>query len=190
MGVKVTFTLQVAAGARVAPQVVVLAKSPEAAMEVIFNVPLPSLVRLMVWIAEVVVTTWLGKVRLGGLIRATGTSGAVPVPLKGTVCGLPGALLVKVRIPTLVPVAVGENLTEAVQERPGLRLTPQVSLIRKSPETEMPIFLRTAFPLLVRVTIWAVVVEPTRVEANSRLDGEILAMGVVGALPVPVRLTV
>jgi putative effector of murein hydrolase LrgA (UPF0299 family) len=39
----------------------------------------------------------------------------LPVPLNGTVCGLPGALSLMLTLAMRLPTAVGENVTEIVQ---------------------------------------------------------------------------
>ena len=50
----------------------------------------------------------------------------VPVPLRATVCVVPTALSVTVRVPLTGPALVGAKLTEMGQEDPGARLLPQV----------------------------------------------------------------
>ncbi len=43
------------------------------------------------------------------------TAGAVPVPLRPTVCGLPAALSLMLSVPVRVPVWIGVNVTFNVQ---------------------------------------------------------------------------
>jgi len=45
----------------------------------------------------------------------SGAVGAVPVPVNGTVCGLPPALSVIVSVPARAPSTVGVNVTLIVQ---------------------------------------------------------------------------
>jgi hypothetical protein len=45
-----------------------------------------------------------------------------PVPERATLCGLPGALSVMVKVPVMFPVAVGSKNTPSVQIAPGARL--------------------------------------------------------------------
>jgi hypothetical protein len=54
------------------------------------------------------------------------TAGATPVPVRLTVCGLPLALSVMVRVPLRTPVAVGVKVTLIVQLAPAPTLAPQV----------------------------------------------------------------
>jgi hypothetical protein len=94
------------------------------------------------------------------------TAGAVPVPLKLTICGLPLALSVRVRPPERLPVAVGVNVTLITQLLPGgtgvlvLQLVP-LAATAKSPVTPMLVKLKDAVPLLVTVTALAALVVPT-----------------------------
>ena len=85
------------------------------------------------------------------------TLGAVPVPLKLTVCGLPLALSVSVRLPERLPVAVGVNVTLITQTPLAatgalvLQVVP-LAAIAKSPVTAMFVKVKDAVPLLVTVT--------------------------------------
>ena len=94
------------------------------------------------------------------------TLGAVPVPLKLTVCGLPLALSVSVRLPDWLPVAVGVNVTLITQLLPAatgavvLQVVP-LAAIAKSPVTVMPVKVKDAVPVLVTVTGLAALVVPT-----------------------------
>jgi hypothetical protein len=47
---------------------------------------------------------------------------ADPVPLRDTVCGLLFAESLKLRVPVRTPVALGENVTDAVQLAPAARV--------------------------------------------------------------------
>src|SRR5205807_2157813 len=103
--------------------------------------------------------------RLVGLRLTAGLDAVVPEPLKATVCGLPLALSVMVTLALLEPVAVGENVTLIVQEAPAasvLELLGHVLVWAKSPALvpvrPMLLMVRAAVPLLVSVTVWAVLV--------------------------------
>lgn len=64
----------------------------------------------------------------------------VPVPVKGAVCGLPGALSVMDSVPVRSPSAIGVNVTDIVQLAPAPNLlgaSGQVELCVKSPELEI-----------------------------------------------------
>ncbi len=93
-----------------------------------------------------------------GLMTTAGAAGAVPVPLRGTLCGLPAALLVKNRVAARPPVARGMNSISTHAEPLGgieLAVLP-VPRRRKSaacgPEIEKPPTVRGALPVLVSVT--------------------------------------
>jgi hypothetical protein len=114
----------------------------------------------------------------------------VPVPVNETDCGLPGALSVTVRVPSRVPVVVGLNVTETVQFAPVLSddgLNGQVLVCAKSPVVPIAVIVKGAVPLLVMVTVCAVLVVPTDWLAKVRVVGLKLIPGV--PVPVPVKLT-
>ena len=81
------------------------------------------------------------------------TTGAVPVPVRLTVCVAGLALSVMVKEPLLEPLAVGVKVTLKVQLALAARLEPQVLVWEKSPLTVMLVMLRTALPVLLRVTL-------------------------------------
>jgi hypothetical protein len=89
------------------------------------------------------------------------TRGAVPVPLKLTVCGLWGAMSVKISKALRLPAAVGVNVTLTVQVPLGINVAPvQVSaLLAKSLAFVPPIvtvkMVRLAVPVLVTLTLCA-----------------------------------
>src|SRR5205823_2776797 len=106
VGVKVTLMEQLAPAAKVAglvahafAPVLVAAKSPEAANELMVKAAVPVLVKVTVIGALVVASSWLPKSRLMG---ANPTAGAVPFPLSATVCGLPLALSVTNSVPVRI----------------------------------------------------------------------------------------
>jgi len=75
-----------------------------------------------------------------GVIAIETSVAAVPVPFKDTVCGLLFALSLKLRVPDLLPVALGEKVTEAVQLAPDasvLGLRGQVEENEKSLRLEV-----------------------------------------------------
>jgi hypothetical protein len=81
------------------------------------------------------------------------TPGAVPVPVRLTVWVAGLALSVTVRVPVLVPLAVGAKVTLRVQEALAARLEPQVLVWEKSPLAVMLLMVRVALPVLLRVTL-------------------------------------
>jgi hypothetical protein len=152
VGVKVTETMQLAPAATLAPQVLVCAKSPEAAIEVTANAPVPGLDRVSVWAALVVPTVADAKVRADGESIMPGVA-TVPVPLNGTVWGEPVALSTIVSTPVRVPAVDGVKVTEMVQLAPAATEPPQFCESAKSPEADMVVTLRAEPPVLVKVTV-------------------------------------
>jgi hypothetical protein len=92
-----------------------------------------------------------GKVNEGGERLTSGVATPVPVRLTDWVAGL--ALSVMVNEPLLEPLAVGVKVTLKVQLALAARLEPQVLVWEKSPLTVMLVMLRTALPVLLRVTL-------------------------------------
>lgn len=109
VGVNVTATVQVPeAGTGVDVEHVVpvaaIANGPEAAMAVKVRLALPVFVSVTVCALLVLFTSWAEKVSAADRL----TTGAVPVPVKLTDCGLPEALSVIVRVAVSAPLTVGE----------------------------------------------------------------------------------
>jgi hypothetical protein len=90
---------------------------------------------------------------------------ATPVPVRLIPCGLLGSLSVMVTEAVLVPVAAGVNVTLIVQLAPAATELPHVLLSGKSPMsapvTAMLVMERAELPVLVRVTVCALLVVPT-----------------------------
>jgi hypothetical protein len=191
-GVNVTLSVQLPLAASELPHVVVSAKSPGLApanaMLVMDRAAFPVLFSVTVWPALVVPRFWLVKVRLVGVAAATG---ALPVPVRVTVCGLPPALSVMLTEAVRAPVAAGVNVTLIVQLPLAATELPQVLVTAKSPGS-VPVvptlvIVKLAFPVLVRVTDCAALVVPRFWLVKVRVAGERLT---AGPLPVPVRATV
>src|SRR5260370_37518722 len=94
VGVNVTLIVQFAFTASIAGvtgqavvPVLVSAKSPDAAMEMIVRGPVPVFVRVTVRAALVVFSAWLPKVRVVGASITAG-AGFAPIPLSAMFCGL------------------------------------------------------------------------------------------------------
>jgi len=66
---------------------------------------------------------WLLKARLEG---DTPARGALPVPLKATVCGLPLALSATLNWAVRLPAAEGEKVTVMLQVMKAATVVPQV----------------------------------------------------------------
>jgi hypothetical protein len=56
---------------------------------------------------------------------ASGGFVPVPVPLIGTVCGLPGALSVRMNVAERAPDAVGEKVIDTLQLVPAASVRPE-----------------------------------------------------------------
>jgi hypothetical protein len=123
------------------------------------------------------------------------TTGAVPVPVKITVCVLPTTpLLLSVKLSEALrfPDADGVNVTLTVQALLGVTVAPvQVSaLLAKSlvfvPPTVTVEMMRLAVPALVTVTALAALVVPTGSLAKLTL---VVVRLTLGAVPVPLKPT-
>src|SRR6476660_1725509 len=105
----------------------------------------------------------------------------MPVPLSGIVCGLLGAASVRVRVAFSAANSVGVNVTEIVQLDCGESVLEQVLVWLKSallvPLNSMPGAGRSRLPVLVSVTIWGLLVEPTSWVPKFTLAGETPALG-------------
>ena len=114
---------------------------------------------------------------------------AIPVPVSVTVCGLPGALSLMLRVPVRVPLAVGEKVITTKQLLIGGRIFPlQVSLVFvKSPAFVPPMIAETtdkgAFPVLANVAVTDEVLE----SATAPKFAGVGARFAVGCAPLPVR---
>ena len=84
------------------------------------------------------------------------------MPDSATVCGLPLALSVMLSAAVRAPRAEGVNITAIAQLAPAATELPHVLLCAKSlalvPVTAMPVMLKAALPVLLRVMVCAVLV--------------------------------
>jgi hypothetical protein len=103
------------------------------------------------------------------------TAGAVPVPVRATVCGLPVALSATESVALRAPAAWGENVTLIVQVVPGARLVPQLFVCKKSPlfipVTIIDVTVSVVVPMLVRIAVCTALRVPTAWLAKRRLLG-------------------
>src|SRR6266581_5927541 len=119
----------------------------------------------------------------------------MPVPPRATVCGLSVALSVKIRLALRAPVVPGVTVMVIVQELPAARvlvLAGQVLVCAKSaafvPVSAMLLMLKDVVPLLVSVTVCAVLSIPTFWLPKFTLVGFRLTAG-AAITPVPLRAT-
>src|SRR5439155_1738351 len=125
------------------------------------------------------------------------TAGAVlvepPVPDRGIVWGLFGALSLSVTAPVRVPAAVGVKFALIVQLAPAATVLPQVPSPAKwkSPLIAKPLLnVSVELPLLVTVTNCVALVVPTAWLAKVSEVGERDAVEVDVETPEPVRAAV
>ena len=168
VGAKVTLMVQLPLPASELPQLFVSAKSPglvpAKVILLMVSAAFPVLFSVTAWATLVVPTFWLLKLKLVVVMAA---KGPVPVPVTFTVCGLPKALSVSVKVAVRVPEPVGAKVTLIVQLPFAATELPHVLVAAKSPglapEKAMPLIESAVFPVLLRVTVWAALVEPTDV---------------------------
>src|SRR5437588_788945 len=138
-------------------RVLVAAKSPEAANELIVKAAAPVFVSVTVIGALVVASSWLPKSRLVG---ANPTTGAVPFPLSVMICGLPPALSATDSVPVRGPEAVGVKVTLMVQFPPAAKVAVFMGqalaswLVAPQSLHAVPALLSSALaPVFVSVTV-------------------------------------
>jgi hypothetical protein len=189
---KVTLNEQLEPTATLVPQVFVSVKSPPFApvipMLEILSAAVPLLLSVIVCTPLVVPTSWFPNVSGVG---ESPTEGAVPVPLRGTECGLPMALSVIVTDALLGPRAVGANVTLIVHAPPAATVVPQLFVWEKSlvfaPVIPMLETLRAPVPLSLSVMVRAALGVFIAWFPNASGVGE---SPTEGAVPVPVRGTI
>lgn len=169
VGLKVMEMLHEAPAARVAPQLLEVVKDaallPVRVMLEIVSAALPVLLSVADCAVLLVPATIEPKSSLAGVRVAAGAEGAVPVPVKALVCGEPVALSTTLSIAVAEPVAVGENVTDSVQEALAASDVPQVfdaiaNCEALVPLRPMELMVRAAVPALARVKVCAALVLP------------------------------
>jgi hypothetical protein len=85
-------------------------------------------------------------------LAGVSVSGATPVPVSATVCGLSIEVSLTLSVPVLVPAAVGANLTLIVQVAPAKTLAAQLLVWLKSPLAKILVIVSVVGRWLVRVT--------------------------------------
>jgi hypothetical protein len=178
-GLYVTEIVQFAPAATLVPQVLVWAKSPDAAIELSVRVAVPEFVSVIDCAALTIPIACPAKFRLVGesVTPGNGVPGATPVPLSATDWGESAALSVIVIVPEPNPAATGANVTVMVQVAPAATLEPQVFFWAKSPETAIDVIDNAALPEFVMVTVCAALVVPCTCWPKLSALGEIEANG-------------
>ena len=85
----------------------------------------------------------------------------VPVPSSSITCGFEEALSMMEMVPCCAPCFVGENFALIVQFAPGATLWPQVDFMTNWALAFIDCIFNSVMPVLVRVTVCAVLVVPT-----------------------------
>jgi len=136
----------------------------------------------------------LPKLTLVGLSVTLGAD-VTPVPVSGTLCGLPPALSLMLRVAVRAPLAAGVKLTLMVQLAVAARvlgLSGQVFDCAKSaaftPFTTMPLIVSAAVPLFVSVIDCAALVVPIFWLPKLSEVGLSVTAG-AETTPVPLRAT-
>src|SRR5207302_1228857 len=153
--------------------VLVAAKSPDAANELIVKAAVPVFVSVTVIGALVVVSSWLPKSRLVGVNT---TPGPVPFPLSATICGLPAALSASDSVPVRAPKAVGVKVTLMVQLLPAAKVAElmgqpfsPIRLAADLPDAANELIVKGAVPVFVSVTVIGALVVASNWLPKSRL---------------------
>ena len=160
-GVKVTLIVHDPPAAILAGQLFVCAKFPLVVTLATASARLPVFESVRACEPLVALTCCAMKLSVAG---DTPASGAVPVPVKPTVCVLPVMVLllsVSVNVLVRVPFVVGAKVMLMVQVLVGARLPLQLFVWLKSPPAVMPVIVSVAVPVLVSVTACEALVVPT-----------------------------
>jgi hypothetical protein len=197
VGLNVTLIVQLALAASEAGHWLVCAKSPAFApvteMPVTVSAALPEFVSVTVCAGLVVFNACEPNVNEVGASVTTGALAAAPVPVSGTVCGLPVALSANETAAVRAPDAVGLNVTLIVQFAFAASDAGHVFVCAKSPRlvpvTVTPEIVNAAVPVFVTVIACAGLVVFSACDANVKLVGANVTTGVLAAAPVPVSGT-
>ena len=165
VGRKVTLMVQVPEGATLGKQLFVCVKSPlfvpVIAMLEIVSVPAPVLVRVVLEGELLVRIGWLPKEILVGE-KLVPDVAATPVPVSGTVCGLPAALSATLTLADSALVVDGVKVALMVQDPPAEIPLPQLLLCAKSaalvPVTVIAEIVSDPVPVFVTVMARAALV--------------------------------
>jgi hypothetical protein len=157
-GLNARYTLQVAAGASVAPQPFNPTKAeglvPVSAIELKLMVAVPVLVRVTVTAADVVPCRVTGN---GILVMPNFKVGAaLPVPVSVTLCGEPTALSVKFSVAESAAAESGLKATNIWHDDPAASELPQVPISRNEvglvPPSAIELMVSAAVPEFWRLT--------------------------------------
>jgi hypothetical protein len=195
VGVKVNAKLQVALAAKLLPQLCATAKPALAVMPAKLTLPVPALLNTALREVDVTPVLWLPNAKLDGakFSNKVGATTAAPVPLKLNAAAPLLASDVMLRVALRKPTAPGVKVNPTVQLPPTANapVAEHVALRVKSvaaiPVKLKPLKVSVAAPLLVTVTVCAVLTLPKVCDANvsDAAFSEIAGCGV--AVPVPFK---
>lgn len=125
----------------------------------------PGLLTVIDWAALEVFRGWLPKLTLVGFRLMPGP-GEMPVPVSGTVCGLPLALSLMLNVAERILATVGEKVTPALMLLPGATVAGSAGGLRAkspgfAPESARFEITRLPVPLFCKVIVVELLVVPT-----------------------------
>jgi len=119
-------------------------------------------VLVSVTVCAVLVAPTVVPVKVSVVVERLATGAATPVPVNSTTWGLPGALSVIVRAPTLGPGDVGVNATLITQLVEGWRGAAVQSLVSENaPLVLIAVIVNALVALFVTVTGWELLATAT-----------------------------
>lgn len=185
VGVNTTLIVQLAFAARLVVHVVAeTLKSPVVVTAILLSATVCLFDRVNTFAALVVPTVCAAYALLAG----PSVTGTIPVPDKGTVCGLFDALSVSVNVPVRAPNAVGVKVTLILHDAPAAKVLPHgfgLVVCPKSPLIAMLLMFSVAVPVLVTVNSFPAAVCPTTTLPKANDVGARVTIG-----PPPLAFTV
>lgn len=174
VGLNSTETVQLAAAARLVPQVEAdLRNGAETVSEVSVTAPVPVFLTVTTRAEVVVPTLTVPKASEVGARDRVSVEAAFPVPVKATEAGVLVALLATTSVPVEETAEVGLNSTETVHDDATARLVPQVVAdLRNGADTVSEVKVTAADPVFLTVTICALDVAPTFHVPKATVVGE------------------
>src|SRR5947208_2305740 len=113
-------------------------------------------------VTGVLTAPWATVTVVGAAPSVKSGGGLVPFPVRLTVCGLPPALSVMVKVPVRAPATVGVNVTLIMQFAPAASVVGLIGhavapalVSAKSPDAAMELIVSAAFPVFDIVTACA-----------------------------------
>jgi hypothetical protein len=200
LGVNVTLIVQLAPAAKLAPQVLVCAKSvvfpPVNPMLVISSELLVSVLVSVTGCAALVVPT-VGTAKVSAGDRVADAEGTTPVPVSIAVIGLARPATATDSMAEREPVAVGLNVTLIVQFAPTAKSVPQVPPAVRAGRTNTPVVVGTMGAIVMFMDVSGTVPVLDNVSVCGALlvvsvwDGNGVGVDTVGdgATMVPVSAT-